>query len=262
MAAEPEHRPGAPGGSAAPVQRPPEADQVAEAWLVEAGQIELADSVDRMAGDIDLATAMALAGFTGPLWEHFANEVAKYGYAVIASWLGRGMIFERCRSKGFGALPSLGRVFTEDEIVELANETVAKALHHFRVDVLMKRRWDPTKGATLRTFFIGQCLIRFPNIYRRWHAGEMRNRMDLTEEFDVDEHFVEELGQPERRAVASVVASGAMATVKDPRVRKAMHMTADGWPQAEIARVLGVSVKSVERMLANERARLRKRGVG
>jgi hypothetical protein len=50
---------------------------------------------------------------------------------------------------------------------------------------LDEEEWDHRRGATLRTYFIGQCLIRFPNIYRRWLAGENRNRNLVTDDADL-----------------------------------------------------------------------------
>lgn len=236
-------------------------DSVPDAWLIEAGAPDLADNVDRLAGDVNLVTDLALAGYEGPLWEYFSNELAKYGFAVIASWIGRKLIFDRCTKKGFGGLPALDRPFTEDETIGLANETVAKALAHFRTDVLMKRKWDHRRGATLRTYFIGQCLIRFPNIYRRWLAAENRTRYLTTDDND----FLDDLNEPARgvdaQAVAGVVADQALTSVKNTRVLQAMHLRAQDWTHAEIAELLGVTEKAVERMLANERERLKKRGI-
>ena len=261
MAAEPESEPGLPGASGEPIQRDSD-DSVPEAWLVEAGQIELADNLDRLAADADLVMEMALGKYEGPLWEYFSNELARYGHAVISSWVGRRLIFERCKSKGLGGLPMRDRKFTDDETQGLTDETVAKALFHFRRDVLMKRKWDSTRGATLRTYFIGQCLIRFPNIYRSWFRSENREHYDVTDDMEELGYQAGRIDAVDRQVIASIVASDAMASVKNPRVRKAMFMTANGHPQTEIARVLGVTVKTVERMLANERDRLRQRGVG
>ncbi|MBM7508529.1 DNA-directed RNA polymerase specialized sigma24 family protein [Nocardioides salarius] len=53
-----------------------------------------------------------------------------------------------------------------------------------------------------------------------------------------------------------------MAEITDPRVRKAMFMTAEGYTQPDIARVLGVSTKAVERMLARAREGLQRKGLG
>lgn len=257
MAAPPESEPEHAGDSGAPIER----QRVPEAWLVEAGQPDLADTVDRMAGDVDLNLSLALQKYEGPLWDYFANELAKYGYAVIASWVRRKMIFERCRTKGLGGLPAYDRPFTDDEVAELANETVAKALAHFRRDVLMKGKWDHRRGATLRTYFIGQCLLRFPNIYRRWWAGENRNRGLLTD----DDEFLNAYGGTtsnlEPRVVARVTAEEALSTVKNRRVRDAMRLRGADWTHAEIAQFFDVTEKAVERMIENERTRLRKRGI-
>lgn len=62
--------------------------------------------------------------------------------------------------------------------------------------------------------------------------------------------------------VAAIVSSQAMAEITDPRVRKAMFMTAEGYTQPDIARVLGVSTKAVERMLARAREGLQRKGLG
>jgi hypothetical protein len=40
---------------------------------------------------------------------------------------------------------------------------------------LLANRWDPKKGASIKTFFIGQCLIRFVNVYNRWRDNDRRN---------------------------------------------------------------------------------------
>jgi len=260
MATTPKRQPDESGDSGVPIKRGQK--DVPEAWLVEVGELQLAENVDRLAGDVDLVTGLALARFEGPDWDYFANELAKYGYAVIASWIGRRMIFERCKSRGLGGLPSPLRPFTDDDVASLTDETVAKALRHFRTDVLMKQKWDPTRGATLRTYFIGQCLIRFPNVYRRWLREEENRRHYTTTD---DESFLDSTRPqedgPEHRVIDGVTAELALATVKDPRVRHAMVRRADGWSHADIAAEIAVSEKTVERMIANERARLRKRGI-
>jgi hypothetical protein len=53
-----------------------------------------------------------------------------------------------------------------DVAEELSGETVAKALHYFRENVLMRQRWNASKGASIKTYFIGQSLFQFANVYR------------------------------------------------------------------------------------------------
>jgi DNA-directed RNA polymerase specialized sigma24 family protein len=262
MAQEPERTAGSPARSALPVQLAEDLDYdaVPAEWLVEAASPRLADSVDRLVADFDWINQLALEQFAGPAWEFFVEELAKYGIAVIRGWTYKGVIWERCRVKGLGALPALDRPFTRDEIDELVGETVAKALHYFRNDVLMKRKWDYRKGASLRTFFIGQCLIRFSNVYRRWHGNEERNHAALIGDHTIFESVMPAIdAEIAKRVTDRTVVEIALRTIKDERVRKAVVMTALGHKQAEIAYLLGVSEKTVERMIANQRARFRRR---
>ena len=262
MAPGPESRLDAPAGSSVPVQRGAGDGDVPESWLLEPDLREQAEHVDRLAADLELVNDLALEGFAGRKWTKFLTELAKYGMAVIGGWIRRRLIFGRCRDRGYGGLPELGREFDEEEVEELTDETVGKALYHFREDVLLKQRWDYRRGATLRTFFIGQCLIRFANIYRRWWGNEVRNHHLLPGDAAVlNLHGAQDIGS-DIRAVDGVLADRLMSTIKDPRVRRAMALTAAGWDQVEIAQELSVSRKAVERMIANERSRLRKRMTG
>jgi hypothetical protein len=253
-----------PGGAAgAPVQRAEEAAKaISIEWLAEADHQSLADNVDRLAADNDLIQSLAFGGFVGREWEYFSTELARYGIAVIGGWMRGGLIFAKCRDRGLGGLIGPGRPFDDDEIEELTGETVSNALVHFRRDVLIPHKWDYRKGATVRTYFVGQCLIRFANVYRRWHGNEIRNRYHLTGDNAALDVFSPRIPNPDQPAVDRTVALEVISGIKDPRVRKAMFLTADGWTQAEIADELGVTEKTVERMLANERARIKRRQVG
>lgn len=44
--------------------------------------------------------------------------------------------------------------------------TVVNALGAFLDIALKKGNWSPTKGASLKTYFIGQCKIQFANVYK------------------------------------------------------------------------------------------------
>jgi len=126
----------------------------------------------------------------------------------------------------------------------------------------MRNKWDPSKGATLRTYFIGQCLIRFANVYRGWWRNEGRRRYDVTG----DAGFLDDIGPRYRaadvQALDRAAADEALATIKNPRVRTAVVLKAAGRTHTEIAAFLDVTEKAVERMIANERDRQRMRRVG
>jgi len=94
MAFEPTHRPGVPGRPGDPIQRALDTDGVPEEWLLEPEYLELAEQVDRLAGDVELVTLLALGGYEGRDWDYFATELAKYGLAVLGGWMRRGLIFQ------------------------------------------------------------------------------------------------------------------------------------------------------------------------
>ncbi len=219
--------------------------------------------VDRLAADVDLHTRLALIGFTGPEYREFQTELTRYGLDVMTGWLRTGKIFSKMQDSGYGLRRPPDGALDRDAQDELAGETVAVALSRFHHDVLLRRRWDPTKGARLTTFFVGQCKIRFANIYRAWLEKELAS--DRLIDPDLDAHHLEALASaadsPEWKAVARGYIRRGVRGIRDPRVHRALEMIASDHSQAEIAVDLGVSERAVERMLANNRDRIRKLGI-
>lgn len=265
-------RPATAGGTPVDIQREdPNLHSVPSSWLsdfpAQDAQIDaaLADlrRRQRIADDVNLITWLALNGFEGPSYEEFASELAKYGFAVIKAWIMKGMIFARCREKGLGGLPEppLGALTERGVADELASETVAKALRHFRDDVLMTGRWDPTRGASIKTFFIGQCLIRFPNIYRSWLTNEVRG----------DEILLGDRSLPMRGGIGHVdpidlaivrqEVELRLRPIADKKAKEAMILSALGWSQREIGVKLNMTEKAVERTLSYYRKRLKEREI-
>lgn len=265
MAAHREQMPATPARSPALQRSSEPAQRVPEEWL-RGEHLPPTERIDRLAGDERLRDLLAAQRFSGPNWEVFAEELARYGIAVIGGWTRRGMIISKCKEKGFGGLPEPpDRVFEDpDAVADVAHETVAVALRHFRDDVLVPGRWDPKRGASLKTFFIGQCLMRFPNVYRAWWKQETQAR-ELGTTL-VDDEILQALDRRRAATGEALVLDRMHATrilqaVSSPQARKALVYSAAGWRHVEIAEELGVTVKAVERIIANEKARLRSRGV-
>jgi DNA-directed RNA polymerase specialized sigma24 family protein len=93
---------------------------------------------------------------------------------VLRAWCLNGRIFHRVKCAGFGGLREPPRRIDRDDADELATETVAKALKFFLDEALIGKRWDPSKGATLATFFVGACLRTFGNVYDKWRKENRR----------------------------------------------------------------------------------------
>ena len=238
-----------------------------QAWLADADRDRADERFDRLAGDRELAAALQAGGYRGRNYELFANEIAKYGWAVIRGWIYKGQIRSEVKRKGFGALdpePRLGSMIEDAE--SLADETVVLALNAFRDQVLVPGKWDPAKGASLRTFFVGQCLLQFSNVYKRWRREELRSyaephapphTTDWVDEFEGDLSAPVAPDASEAAYIKDELRR-AFGSIKDERVRSAFYLSVThGFTHAEIGEKLDMTAKAVESAIARARQQVR-----
>lgn len=223
-------------------------------WLQSEG-LSQKERLDRLAGDSDLYQVIKASNFVGDDWEFVAGEMARYGMAVFEAWMASGVITERCLEKKVKGVPSLPEDVRRDRHLceDIVAETVGSALLRFRDDVLKKDIWDPAKGASLRTFFIRQCMWRYGDAFRRvTSARTYEVRTDDTELLDTTPvtHVEDDVI---RMATADLLLKGATSE----RAARAFAMHVHGYDNATIAADLGASVDSVKSLLKRERQRLR-----
>lgn len=242
-----------------------EQDHLIDQWL-EDGELAIEqENLQRLEADEELLLQLQLHGFSGRPWDRFAREMARYGMGVMASWIRRGVIYGRVKAlTGFG----LGRRdgWPDAELCDdLATDTVVLALDYFRERVLRAGRWDASRGASLGTFFIGQCLYRFANVYTKALRAEINGQEHL--EIPADE-MAEEWFDPIRGIEAEVVArqdvADALARVSTQRAREALVLKhIGGYTYEEIAERLGMTdARQIGNMLDYQRAQHRQRRSG
>jgi hypothetical protein len=237
---------------------------VPQGWVAEYDNTEADERLNRLLADAELVSRLQWHNFAGPQWEVFATELARYGVAVLRGWLRTGVIFEKVRSVGWGGLPAPPLDAMDEHAIEsLADETVVIALNKFRTDVLMQHRWKHEQGATLKTFFIGQCLIRFPNVYRSWEAKEREHRrrhLAVGDELLLQLVGGEWYEDVEDLIIVRMDSSASLHDdVPDQRTRTALVLMAAGYTQQEIAERLGVTEKTIEMLVYRQRRRIEKR---
>lgn len=238
-----------------------------QAWLADADRDRTEERFDRLAGDRELAAALRASGYRGRNYELFAKEIAKYGWAVIRGWIYKGQIRGEVKRKGFGALepePRPGAMIEDAE--SLADETVVLALNAFRDKVLVPGQWDPAKGASLRTFFVGQCLLQFSNVYRHWRREELRSYAE-PQPPPLTAVWADEFEEGPATPVAPDASEAAhikdelrraFGRIKDERVRSAFYLSVThGFTHAEIGEKLGMTAKAVESAIARARQQVR-----
>jgi hypothetical protein len=228
----------------------------AQTWLDDE-QLPEREQVDRLAGDADLVATLSAAGFAGPDYDWVRDELVRYGVAVLAGWLKRGAIRGKCLEKRLRGVPEdVDREFDYDTAYELAGESVARALDPFREKVLIAGRWDPRKGASLKTFFVGQCLIQFVQVAKAWTRHELPS-FEQHRELDPNEHLSGRTRSVEDDVIEAQAAATALADVPRLEARKALVMQSLQYTVPQIAAALGMTVKAVERMLEHARKNAR-----
>jgi DNA-directed RNA polymerase specialized sigma24 family protein len=199
--------------------------------------------IDRLIEDADLLLELQLCGFEGREWERFRNRLARYGFQVIRAWCVNGRIFRECRRKMGPKSPRAPkRALSLDEAAEVAAETVARALNYFVDEVLRRHRWDPRKGASLSTFFVGACILSFPNELSRLRAEYKPLPLGPGEDIP---HTV--------FSADAIIAAREVLDAMKPRARTVVLRHGAGFTYKEIAQRTGLTVKGVDTLLTRRR---------
>ena len=131
----------------------------------------IAGNLARREEDRELIDKLAKNNFEGLGEELFEAELAAYGYPVMMAWTRTGEIIKKAAKMGRPlSIPSGGLEWSREDRSELSSETVARAVDFFREKVLRAGAWDHTRGATIKTYFVGACLFQFPNVYQIWQT--------------------------------------------------------------------------------------------
>lgn len=218
---------------------------------------------ERLPADHEIVAALAASGFAGPRYDRFRDELAKYAMGVLCAWMHSGYVFALVARNGFALHPTETELrdlqFDKDMREELARMIVAVALRRFREHALVGGGWRADGGASLKTYFMGNCLYAFPNEFRRHRSDRQRwQRQD-----DVSQAITASLSE-EMTDPGDVVA-GAHRVREDfkrmnPREQAIVALRMDGYQEDEIAEMLGEnSVRAVEGVLYRLRIRERQR---
>lgn len=212
--------------------------------------------VDRLAGDIEVVEALKAARWAGDDWDFFADVLATYGLGVITGWLMTGKLNQKCREKkvSFTPVPEwVAGVSNECQII--AAEVVARAIHQFQTKILPRGMWNPSRGASLATYFIGQCLFQVGPAVRAWEA-ERDGALPSSHE-DLEMLAPEQGDTAHQDALRQMAAVQLLDKVLEGDSRRALEMEWLGYSREEIAEELGIDKQAVAMRISRGRRKLR-----
>ena len=130
----------------------------------------------RHEADLAAVERVRLADFRGPTYEAFIADLYRYAWPVMLDAIRTGSIVNIHTGVARNGIPSDERQLLHDSSTEredLALASIARAVPKFTA-TLRAGRWDPAKGRSLRSFFIGACAYSFWHEYELWSAERRR----------------------------------------------------------------------------------------
>ncbi|GAA4730060.1 AsnC family protein [Phytohabitans rumicis] len=188
--------------------------------------------------DGQLRDELAAAGFTGPKQELFELEAAEYGIGVFMKWLRTGEVYKHAAAKRRVVEPPR-RELTVDERRGLTNLIIGYGLAYFRKQALVGGRWRPDGGASLKTFFVGACLLQFKAAFEYWRGDTTgaESAADAVEE--VATFCGQTHGDAADQALLHQRTWGVVEKIRDETTKKILVCVAAGMPYKDIAEAVG-----------------------
>jgi DNA-directed RNA polymerase specialized sigma24 family protein len=187
-----------------------------------------------------------------------SSRLMGYAWPILLKWMNTGEIFELCKRARKPLRQDAAMVWTDDDRRGMATETVIVAWEYFRATALTKGGWKPGGGASLQTYFVGACILRFADVYGKWRRAHLLDR--AMDELPTDEDKVLALShnRPPDPCQQAVIQDEVRRLIRpmDDQLRQLVGLQAIGYSQREAAEQIGITAKAAERRLARYRNRL------
>ncbi|MFD9082497.1 sigma-70 RNA polymerase sigma factor region 4 domain-containing protein [Streptomyces erythrochromogenes] len=135
---------------------------------------------EKLAADRALYERLQQLDFAGREMDLLREDLWLYGWKCLSAWTKDGTIIEKCGERDIVVLARWFEVEALKRRGELRDEVVHAAVEYavrtFTEEYLRDGRWNPDKGATMRTYFLGTCMYAFRDAFRNW-AGRYRRSL-------------------------------------------------------------------------------------
>lgn len=219
------------------------------------------EALNRAQGDCDLFDFLVAHGARGPVWEDVVEKVSAYAWQVLEPWICSGAIYERLAGKylGIREWPAGRRRLAGDRAYreEVIAHVVARALEKLQQGLVTGTGWDPRKGLALSSYFVQGCLHEFVYVFDREHRWWTTHHSSS----GIYDEAIEPVGPGSTVLWGSGLGADPAEIVTD-RIMLLDHLAAlsetdrivlwahaIGYAHAEIAHLLSVTAKAIERRL-------------
>lgn len=206
--------------------------------------------LDELAADRAVLDYLMFRGYRGREWDEFCDVLLRYGITVIRAWARTGAIFDRCAVR---QRPCCARqpITDHDEAESVAAEAVTAAWRYFEPNVIHARRWDPDKGASIKTFFIGACILFFARVYDRWYRHE-RQPDHVLPPLDA-QPVADDAALPGRLYHQHQALEDILVTAEPKTAEIFRYLALEGLTYAEIAELCDTTVDAIKQRVARFR---------
>lgn len=217
----------------------------------------------QLASDAGLVALLREDGFQGALYDDCIRYLVEYGWPVLITWSVTGEIFRRAQHFGRPVPEELIGAWDRDGRYEVMADTVLAGIKTFREQGLVKGKWKPEGGATLKTYYVNACVLSFQAVYIRW-AQERRSSLPVIAAGTAE--ATRSLGRnqddphgrdPFHLAAVREEVRKLLPRIKDPGLRTGVGLLALGYTQKEAAELIGLTAKALEGRLARARSQFR-----
>jgi hypothetical protein len=204
------------------------------------------------AHEADCATVerVRLADFRGPACEGLIADLYRYAWPVMLDAIRTGSIGAIPTPLPHRNIPSDECQLLHDsseEREDLALASIARALPRF-IKALRSGQWDPAKGRSLKSYFIGACVFAFWHEYELWSSQRRRHLravLRLAQEPAAAGLLLDRVedGEEYRQAAELLLAK---AGKKSPDLEVILRCLLSGMTPSEVASELGYSERALE----------------
>ncbi|OEJ20788.1 hypothetical protein AR457_41670 (plasmid) [Streptomyces agglomeratus] len=213
---------------------------------------------EKLEADRALYARLQRCDFTGWEMDLLREDLWLYGWKCLSAWMKDGTIVAKCGERD---IPVPARWFEVEMLTRsgdlrdgMVHASVEGAVRIFTEQYLPGGRWDPDKGATMRTYFLRTCMYAFRDVFRSWSHTYRRSLVETAQPL-VDAHLYARHGSYEDATVFRETIQRIMKNAGREKRAICGLIWETKMSHKEIGKELGMTSRAVEGHMRRLRAR-------